>query len=69
MRLNKYVDELAQYEGGTMGNWDIGAEMITGRTLKLAVPRGSSTLAQARAIAAARARATLLGVDFIVIPF
>jgi hypothetical protein len=68
-RINTYVDQVAEYEGGELGRDVVKAEEITGRALNLAIPEGSVSAAQKAAIDAARARAKRLGVDLIITPF
>lgn len=68
-RLNQYIDQLASYEGGKMGVWEIDPSAIDSRVLKVAIPRGSVTSAQQGAIEAAQARAEAFDVDLIFLPF
>jgi hypothetical protein len=68
-RLSRYIDQLALYEGGEMGVWKIGPADISGRALKVAIPRGSVTSAQQGAIEAAEARAQAFDVDLKFLPF
>jgi hypothetical protein len=68
-RLNQYIDQLASYEGGTMGVREISPSAITDRVLKVAIPKGSVTSAQQEAIQAAQTRAQAFDVDLIFIPF
>jgi hypothetical protein len=56
-RINQYIDELAEYEGGVLSGIPVESSDIVGRALNLVVPKGSMTATQARAIEAARARA------------
>ena len=68
-RLNRYIDQLASYEGGQMGVWEIESSAISDRVLKVAIPEGSVTSAQQGAIQAAQARAQAFDVDLIFVPF
>lgn len=68
-RLNQYMDQLASYEGGKLGAWQISPSAITGRVLKVAIPKGSVTSAQQGAIQAAQARAQAFDIDLIFVPF
>ena len=62
-RLNDYIDKVATYDGGKLGLTKIKSAAIKGRTLSLAVPKGSMTAIQRDAIEAARVRAQAFGVD------
>jgi hypothetical protein len=68
-RINRYVDEVAAFNGAKWGADEVESSAITGRALNLAVPKGSITATQQAAIDAARVRAKSLGVDLIVTPF
>lgn len=71
-RINQYIDELAEYEGGVLSGIPVDSSDIVGRALNLVVPKGSMTATQARAIEAARARAINTNnypVDLIITPF
>lgn len=68
-RLNAYIDQLALYDGGKMGSLEIDSSAINGRTLSLAIPKGSMTEIQRAAIDAAKARAQAFYIDFIITPF
>jgi hypothetical protein len=68
-RLNKYIDEVAQFKGGQLGGDEVKPSEIKGRALSLAIPKGSITPEQQEVIEAARARAKRLGVDFIITEF
>jgi hypothetical protein len=70
-RLNKYVDGLAEYEGGAWGERRILPEEINGRILSLAIPKGSMTEEQRIVIEAVRDRATRKKnpVDLIITEF
>jgi hypothetical protein len=58
-RLNKYIDDLGDYEGGEMSDISVELSNITDRVLNLVVPKGSMTAIQRGAIEAARARAMI----------
>jgi hypothetical protein len=68
-RLNKYIDQMALYEGSESRIVEIEPSAISKRVLSLAIPKGSMTAAQRAAIEAAKARAEGLGVDLTVTPF
>jgi hypothetical protein len=59
-RLNKYIDDISEYEGGSYANKTVPLEEITDREVSLAVPKGSMTEMQRIAIDAVRARAKML---------
>jgi hypothetical protein len=58
-RLSKYVDQLANYEGGFLSNIVVESSKITGRVLNLVIPSGSMTATQREVIEAVRSRALL----------
>jgi hypothetical protein len=58
-RLNKYVDDLVEFNGANFANDEVKLSDIGGRALLLAIPKGSITMVQQRAIEAARRRAKL----------
>ena len=58
-RLNHYVDDLGDYEGGEMLETNVKLLNITDRVLNLVVPTGSMTATQRAAIEAARVRAVI----------
>jgi hypothetical protein len=68
-RLNDYIDRVATYNGGALGDTEVVSSAISGRTLSLAIPKGSMTAVQRATIEAARARAEAFDVDFIVTEF
>lgn len=68
-RLNKYVDDVAAFNGAAWANDEVDSLAIKGRALSLAIPKGSVTAIQRSVINTARARAATLGVDFIVTAF
>ncbi|MFZ0423214.1 MAG: hypothetical protein WAL80_10095 [Xanthobacteraceae bacterium] len=71
-RLNKYVDDLGEYEGGILSNMEVSLPNISARTLKLIVPKGAMTDIQRATIEAARARAWMTNrypVTIVVTPF
>jgi hypothetical protein len=70
-RINNYVDELGNYEGGLLSNTEVKLSAITGRTLNLVVPTGAITEIQRAAVEAARVRALVTNrypVEIIVTP-
>lgn len=56
-RLDKYVDDLAEFDGATWGTDVVKSSDIGSRTLNLVIPKGSMTAVQRDAIEAARIRA------------
>jgi hypothetical protein len=58
-RLNQYVDDLGDYEGGEMSDTIVELSNITDRVLNLVVPKGSMTATQLAAAEAARVRAMI----------
>ncbi len=58
-RLNKYVDDLGDYEGGSLLATIVELPDISDRVLNLVVPKGAMTEVQRAAIEAARARALI----------
>jgi len=58
-RLNQYVDDLGDYEGGEMSDTIVELSDITDRVLNLVVPKGSMTATQLAAIENARVRAMI----------
>lgn len=68
-RLNKYIDEVAEYNGGAWGGDEVKSSEITGRALSLAIPKGSMSPEQRVVIEDARARAESLGVHLIITEF
>jgi hypothetical protein len=52
-RLNKYVDDVVEFNGANLANDEVKLSDIQGRALHLAIPKGSMTEAQRRAIEAA----------------
>jgi hypothetical protein len=58
-RLNKYVDDVVEFNGANLANDEVKLSDIQGRALHLAIPKGSMTEAQRRAIEAARRRESL----------
>lgn len=68
-RLNQYIDNIAIYDGGSLGTIKIESSEISGRELLLAIPKGSMTSIQRAAIEAARARAQAFDVDLNIKEF
>jgi len=70
-RLNKYVDDLVEFNGASLADDEVEASDIDGRALHLAIPKGSMTEPQRRAIEAERRRAKLgdRPVDIIITEF
>jgi hypothetical protein len=58
--LNKYVNDVSEYDGGRRVNDEVASGAITGRVLSLAIPKASMTETQRIAIEAVRARAKTL---------
>lgn len=70
-RLNKYVDDVVEFNGANLANDEVKSSDIGGRALDLAIPKGSMTVVQQRAIEAVRRRAKLgdRPVDIIITEF
>lgn len=71
-RLNKYVDELGDYEGGSLSNVEVELSDISKRILNLIVPKGAMTEIQRAAIKAAQERASMVNrypVKIAITPF
>jgi hypothetical protein len=66
-RLNKYIADMAEYEGGEWANKIVPADEITGRVVDLVVPKGSMTEVQRNAIEAVQARAKMLDRPVVLI--
>ena len=58
-RLNKYIDDLGDYEGGSLITTTVELPDISDRVLNLVVPKGAMTKVQGAAIEAARSRALI----------
>jgi hypothetical protein len=58
-RLNKYIDDLGDYEGGSLITTTVELPDISDRVLNLVVPKGAMTKVQGAAIEAARMRALI----------
>jgi len=65
-RANKYLDELESYQGTDWGGDKIELSQISGRTLRLIVPKGSMTPVQREAMKAANAIAKSKGFRLII---
>ena len=68
-RLNQYIDQLASYDGGEFAYVEIPSSAISGRTLRLAIPKSSMNPIQKMAIESARVRAQALDVNLLVTEF
>lgn len=68
-RINRYVNDLAKFNGKSYENWSVSGEDITKRVLKLVVPEGSISEAQEAAIDAAVSRARAREIFVVVMPF
>ena len=70
-RLQKYVNEVSEFVGDSLGNDIVRPSDIKGRALSLAVPRGSMTATQKAVIENVRRWARMLNnpVDIIVNEF
>jgi hypothetical protein len=72
-RLNKYVDDLAEFKGASWGADVVRESQIVDRVLSLAVPRGSLTAVRSEIIEAIRIRARMSNinprVDIIITEF
>jgi hypothetical protein len=67
--LDKYIDKLRAYAGTNWGGDHVDPSAITGRVLRLIVPKGSVRTVQRAALEAAHIRAKNLGIDLIVTDF
>jgi hypothetical protein len=56
-RINQYVDELGDYEGGILSDTEVKSSAIADRVLNIVVPKNAMTEVQSAAVEAARARA------------
>lgn len=56
-RLNHYVDELGDYEGGILSGTEVKSSTIADRVLNIVVPKDAMTEIQSAAVEAVRARA------------
>jgi hypothetical protein len=68
-RINDYVNKLVNFSGARYEKWQVNADDITDRVLKLIVPKGSMSAAQKEAIDAATERAKSRGITLITVPF
>jgi contact-dependent growth inhibition (CDI) system restriction endonuclease-like protein len=68
-RVNRYVDDLANFEGAQLGKCIVTKEEIVTRRVRLAVPRDAITDAQREALQRAIDSAQAKSVDLLVIPF
>jgi len=68
-RLNQYIDDLALFDGGRLGFTIIDSSAISGRTLSIAIPKGSITATQQAAIESAMARAQAFDINFVITEF
>ena len=70
-RLNKYVDDVAEFNGSIWANDEVKSSEIDGRALSLAIPKGSMTAVQRKAIETVRARARMSNtpVELIITEF
>ena len=59
-KLNKYVDDVSEYDGGEWANKTVSADEIMERAVNLVIPKGSMTDVQRNAIEAVQARANAL---------
>lgn len=59
-KLNKYIDDMSEYDGGKWANKTVSADEITERAVNLVIPKGSMTDVQRNAIEAVQARAKAL---------
>ncbi len=68
-RVNRYVDQLANFKGAQLGKCIVTEAEIVTRRVRLAVPRDVMTDTQREALRRAVERAQTKGVDLLVIPF
>ena len=67
--MNNYIDKLASYAGTNWGGDQVDPSAITGRALRLIVPKGSIKTVQRAVLEAAHKRAKSLAIDLIVTEF
>ena len=58
-RLAKYINDVAEYDGGEWDNKTVLPDQIIGRVVSLAIPKGSMTKVQQTAIEALREQAKM----------
>ena len=70
-RLNKWVDEVEGFNGAQWGGNEVKETAITGRTISIAIPKGSMTEEQRAVFDEVRERARNLRrpVDIVVTEF
>jgi hypothetical protein len=68
-RLNQYIDQLALYEGGKLGFTTVNSAAISGRSLSIAIPKGSMTAVQRTAFDSAMTRAQAFDINFVLTEF
>jgi hypothetical protein len=68
-RLNNYIDSMATYDGGELGDLIIAPTDIQNRVLSLAIPKGNVTAAQQGALDSASLRGRAFGVELKVTEF
>jgi hypothetical protein len=68
-RINRYVDQLANFKGARLGPFNLEERDIVTRELRLVVPGNVTTPAQRAALARAVERAKNLGVDLDITPY
>jgi contact-dependent growth inhibition (CDI) system restriction endonuclease-like protein len=70
-RLNKYIDDVTEFQGASLANDRVKLSDIKGRALSLAIPTGSVSAVQQKAIEAVRLRAGTLDypVELIITEF
>lgn len=68
-RINRYVDQLANFKGARLGPFNLEERDIVTRELRLVVPGNVTTDVQRAALARAVERAKNLGVDLDITPY
>jgi hypothetical protein len=71
-RLNKYIDDLAEFDGATWATDVVKSSDISSRTLNLVIPKGSMTASQRDVVEVARTRALSTNfnpINLIITPF
>ena len=68
-KLTGYVDKLANFSGGQVGEVAVDSATVTSKVLKLVVPEGGASTAQQAVINRVTTQAAAQGVKVVVVPF
>jgi hypothetical protein len=68
-RLDEYLDKLANFAAGSLGDDKVEPHEILGHELRLIVPKGSANSVQLKVLGWERLRAKRLGIRLNIIPF